>query len=348
MRPAPPSVVELSANSSSRAAQSCPWVINNVPCYLRGFLSRKDALCGILPVDSAIRAKQVLGGQAGRGAARRSRGNERPNGQGRVEQSQGRGNDHQVNQILDLSSRAADPPAAGRAALGVKWGAAVTGARRVLLADDHLGARTGTRIALEAGGFVVCAEAADGPSAVEAARRERPDVCLLDVLMPGGGIEAAARIAAELPDTAIVMFTVSDDEDNLFDAIRAGAVGYLLKDMDPDRLPHALSGVLAGEAAFPRRLMIRVIEEFSERQRRRVPLPAGGRAELTGREWETLQLLRAGDTTSAAARRLGISQVTVRRHVSEAVRKLRVPDREAAFKLLELVHANLPSRRPER
>jgi len=216
----------------------------------------------------------------------------------------------------------------------------------VLVADDHLGLRTGTRIALEDGGFAVCAEAADGPGAGEAALRERPDVCLIDVVMPGGGIEAAARIAAALPDTAIVMLTVSDDEEHLFGAIRAGASGYLLKDMDPDRLPAALRGVLAGEAAFPRRLVTRVVEEFSERQRRRVPLPAGGRAELTGREWETLELLRAGNTTSATARRLGISEVTVRRHISEAVRKLRVPDRRAAMELLEEVRSRLPNRRP--
>ena len=216
----------------------------------------------------------------------------------------------------------------------------------MLVADDHLGLRTGTRIALEDGGFTVCAEAADGPGAVEAALRERPDVCLIDVVMPGGGIEAAARIAAALPDTAIVMLTVSDDEEHLFGAIRAGASGYLLKDMDPDRLPAALRGVLAGEAAFPRRLVTRVVEEFSERQRRRVPLPAGGRAELTGREWETLELLRAGNTTSATARRLGISEVTVRRHISEAVRKLRVPDRRAAMELLEEVRSRLPNRRP--
>jgi DNA-binding NarL/FixJ family response regulator len=216
----------------------------------------------------------------------------------------------------------------------------------VLLADDHLGVRVGTRLALEEGGFVVCAEAADGPSAVEAARRELPDICLIDVLMPGGGIEAAAQIAAELPDVAIVMLTVSDDEEHLFDAIRAGASGYLLKDMDPDRLSAALSGVLAGEAAFPRRLVTRVIEEFSERQRRRVPLPAGGRAELTGREWETLELLRAGNSTAAVARRLGISDVTVRRHVSAAVRKLRVRDRRAAVELLDQVHAEQPGRRP--
>jgi DNA-binding NarL/FixJ family response regulator len=202
-------------------------------------------------------------------------------------------------------------------------------------------------MALEEAGFVVCAEAADGPSAVEAARRERPNVCLIDVLMPGGGIEAAAQISNELPDTAIVMLTVSEDEDHLFDAIRAGASGYLLKDMDPDRLPAALHGVLSGEAAFPRRLMIRVIEEFSERRRRRVPLPTGGRAELTGREWQTVELLRIGNSTSAIARRLGISEVTVRRHISEAVRKLRVADRAAALQLLDEAHARLPHRRTE-
>jgi DNA-binding NarL/FixJ family response regulator len=209
--------------------------------------------------------------------------------------------------------------------------------RRVLLADDHVGLRMGTRLALEEAGFEVCAEVADGPAALEAARRERPDVCLLDVVMPGGGIEAAAAISAEIPETAVVMLTVSEDEEHLFDAIRAGASGYLLKDMDPDRLAAALDGVLAGEAAFPRRLVTRVIEEFSDRQRRRVPLPAGGRAELTSREWETLELLRAGNTTASAASRLGISEVTVRRHVSEAVRKLQVPDRRAALELLETV-----------
>lgn len=215
----------------------------------------------------------------------------------------------------------------------------------MVLADDHLGVRAGTRMALEEGGFLVCAEAVDSQGAVDAARRERPDLCLLDVIMPGGGIEAAAQISAELPDTAIVMLSVSDDEDHLFDAIRAGASGYLLKDMDPDRLSAALSGVLAGEAAFPRRLVIRVIEEFSERQRRRMPLPAGGRAELTDREWETLELLRAGNTTSATARRLGISQVTVRRHVSGAVRKLKVRDRKAALELLDLARGKLPTHR---
>lgn len=207
--------------------------------------------------------------------------------------------------------------------------------RRVLVADDHVAHRAGVRAALEGSAFEVCAEVANGPAAVEAALRELPDVCLLDVHMPGGGgIDAAAEISARLPGTAIVMLTVSAEEQDLFDAIRAGAAGYLLKDIDPARLPAALEGVLAGEAAIPRRLVGRIVEELSERSRRRVPLEHRGGAELTSREWETVELLRDGASTAEVAERLSISQVTVRRHVSEVLRKLHVPDRTAAFELL--------------
>lgn len=218
--------------------------------------------------------------------------------------------------------------------------------RRVLVADDHVAARAGVRMALEGHGFEICAEVADGRSAVEAAIRERPDVCLLDVHMPrGDGIEAAAEIAARLPGTAIVMLTVSADEDDLFAAIKAGAVGYLLKDVDPARLPAALDGVLAGESAIPRRLVSRIVEELSERRRRRVPLLSSGGAELTSREWEILELLREGGSTSEVAERLGISQVTVRRHVSSVLQKLRVPDRGTAFELLDRVRGRGSARR---
>jgi DNA-binding NarL/FixJ family response regulator len=207
---------------------------------------------------------------------------------------------------------------------------------RVLIADDHLPSRAGVRMALERAGFEVCAEVPDGRAAVAAALRERPDLCLLDVQMPGGdGIAAAAEIVARLPGTAIVMLTVSADEDDLFAAIRAGAAGYLLKDVSPERLPFALEGVLSGEAAIPRRLVSRIVEELSERRRRRVPLRGRGGAELTAREWEVIELLREGATTAWVAQRLEISQVTVRRHVSEVLRKLRVPDRQAAFDLLD-------------
>src|SRR5436309_14468567 len=120
---------------------------------------------------------------------------------------------------------------------------------RVLIADDHPMARVGVRLALERGGFAVCAEAADADSAIEAAEREQPDICLLDIQMPGSGIHAAEEIARKVPEAAVVMLTVSRTDRDLFDALRVGASGYLLKDMDPERLPLALHGVLEGEAA---------------------------------------------------------------------------------------------------
>ncbi len=216
--------------------------------------------------------------------------------------------------------------------------------RRVVIADDHAAARAGVRGALERGGFAVCAEAADGPRAVEAALRERPDAVVLDVHMPGGnGIAAAAEIADRLPGTAIAMLTVSGDEEDLFAAIQAGAVGYLLKDVDPERLPFALDGVLAGEAAIPRPLVGRIVAELGERRRRRVPLARGG-AELTPREWEILELLHGGASTADVAERLGVSQVTVRRHVSTVLRKLRVPDRRGAFAVLDGLRASARKR----
>lgn len=182
----------------------------------------------------------------------------------------------------------------------------------------------------------MCANVGDARAAVEAARRERPDVCLLDIHMPGDGIRAAETIARELPVTAVVMLTVSRTDRDLFDALRAGASGYLLKDIDPARLPLALHGVLDGEAALPRRLVALLIEEFRERKRRRrIPLVGRRSVELTDREWEVLELMRRGLTTQEIGDRLFISPVTVRTHVSAILRKLHVPTREAAVALLE-------------
>jgi DNA-binding NarL/FixJ family response regulator len=211
----------------------------------------------------------------------------------------------------------------------------VTGPIRVVIADDHPPTRAGVRAALERDGFKVCAEAADGPSALEAALREQPDLCLLDIHMPGGGIEAAEAIVRRLPETAVVMLTVSRTDADLFDALRVGACGYLLKDIDPARLPHALRGVLVGEAALPRRLVALLIDEFRERRRRRVPLVGRRGVDLTNREWEVLELMREGLTTGEIADRLFVSPVTVRTHVSAILRKLHVPDRASALRLLE-------------
>ena len=207
---------------------------------------------------------------------------------------------------------------------------------RIVIADDHPSARAGIKDSLEGHGFEIVAEAGDAAAAVAAALEHQPDVVLLDVFMPGGGIAAAATIHEHAPDVAIVMLTVAADDDHLFSALRAGASGYLLKDTDPARLPAALAGVLAGEAALPRAWVARVISEFQDRTRRRVPLlrRRSGVA-LTTREWEVLELLREGKTTAQAAAALGMAPVTVRTHVAAILRKLQVPDREAAFRLLE-------------
>jgi DNA-binding NarL/FixJ family response regulator len=207
---------------------------------------------------------------------------------------------------------------------------------RVLIADDHPATRAGVRAAVDGKGFIVCAEAADGPSAVKAALRERPDICLLDIHMPGSGIKAAAEISAALPATAIVMLTISREDDDLFDALRAGACGYLLKDTNPERLPHALNGVLAGESALPRVLVTRLVEEFRARgRRRRLPALTERGIQLTAREWEVLDLLRQGRSTAEVAKALSVSGVTVRTHVASILRKLRVPNRQAAIRLLD-------------
>jgi DNA-binding NarL/FixJ family response regulator len=205
---------------------------------------------------------------------------------------------------------------------------------RVLIADDHAPTRLGVIRSLEGHGFEVVGEASDGPRAVRIAVSLRPDLCLLDVHMPGGGIRAAAEIRAQLPDTQVVMLTVSSADEDLFGALRAGACGYLLKDTDPARLPLALHGSLSGEAAIPPSLTARLIEEFRGRERRRVTL-RGRKVELSDREWEVLELMREGLPTGDIAQRLTISPVTVRRHVQAILDKLSAPSRRAALALLD-------------
>jgi DNA-binding NarL/FixJ family response regulator len=205
---------------------------------------------------------------------------------------------------------------------------------RVLIADEQAATRAGIRAVLEDEGFTICSEATNAQGAVETAVRERPHIALLDVDIPGSGIAAAEQIAARVPETAVVMLTASTVDADLFDSLRAGAAGYLLKGTDPARLSHALRGVLAGEAAIPRTLVTRIIAEFGERTQRRLELAWRG-IELTPREWEVLELLREGLTTGRMAERLFVSPVTVRRHVSTLLRKLEAPDREAAVRMLD-------------
>ncbi len=210
---------------------------------------------------------------------------------------------------------------------------------RVVLADDHAPTRAGVRLALEQAEFEIVAEAATGPDAVRDALAHRPDVCLLDIYMPGGGIEAAGEISEALPGTALVMLTASDSDDDLFAALRAGATGFLPKTTSADRLAQALRGVLDGEAALPRALTARLIEEYRQRPARgRSARPGAGGAEygiaFTDRELEVVELMLRDLNTIEISQRLSISAVTVRRHISAVVRKTGVHSRRAAVEVL--------------
>jgi DNA-binding NarL/FixJ family response regulator len=207
---------------------------------------------------------------------------------------------------------------------------------RVLIADDHAPTRDDVYRTLEGEQrFDVCASVADAAEAVQGAVRERPDICLLDIRMPGSGLAAAWEIAARLPQTKIVMLTVSDEDDDLFAALRAGADGYLLKNMNLRRLPDALAGVCFGEAAMPRALVARVLECFRGGEPRwRHPVGSGSAGRrLTSREWEVVELLAQGRSTAEIAQRLVLSASAVRVHIASIVRKLQVADRAAATEL---------------
>ena len=205
---------------------------------------------------------------------------------------------------------------------------------RVVMADDHARLRARIRYALEDGGCEVLAEAATADEAVALTIEHRPDVALLDIQMPGGGIRAAAEIASALPEVAVVMLTQSADEEDLFDALRAGASGYLLKDGDPATLGDSLRSVLAGERALSPRLLDRVLDEFRAPSTRRLDRASPAAARLTAREREVMEVLSEGLTADEAAVRLAVSPTTIRGHVSTVLKKLRVTDRESALRRL--------------
>ena len=206
---------------------------------------------------------------------------------------------------------------------------------RVLLADAHSATRAGLRMALAGEAFEIVAEVDSADTAVDAANRERPDVCVLDADMPGGAVRATTEILRAHPQAAVVLMASARHDATMLDAVRAGAVGYLLKDMDPERLGFALLGVTHGEAALPRALVTRLMLEFRVRESHRRLSTSGGReAELTRREWDVLTLLEKGASTREIAAVLGVSAVTVRRHVSGLLAKLGVDSRDAAVELL--------------
>jgi DNA-binding NarL/FixJ family response regulator len=208
---------------------------------------------------------------------------------------------------------------------------------RVMVADDQVAVRAGIKRAIEPHDMQVVAEASNAADAVRLAAERRPDVCIIAVHLPGSGVEVTRLIKQSLPDTKVVMMTGTARHEDLLEALRAGADGYLLMSTPASRLPHAIRGVTQGEAALPRAMTARLILEFRERgmSHRVLVHPDRAEVELTAREFEVFQHLRQREPTAQIASRLGISQVTVRRHVASVMRKLGAPNRRRAIEMLE-------------
>ena len=209
---------------------------------------------------------------------------------------------------------------------------------RVLLVDDHPLFRKGIASLLSSEpGFEVLGEASNGQEAIEKARDLMPDVILMDISMPGvNGLEATQRIKQEIPYVRIVILTVSDEDQNLFEAIKSGAQGYLLKKIEPQTLFQTLRGVLEGEAPLSRVMATKLLAEFA-RQRRTASEPRTPSATLTEREKEVLGLLAAGKTNKEIAGALGIAENTVKNHLKNILEKLHLENRvqAATFALRE-------------
>jgi DNA-binding NarL/FixJ family response regulator len=180
-----------------------------------------------------------------------------------------------------------------------------------------------------------CIEARSASEAAEIASRVSPEVCFVNA-DEESGMALVSNVADAVPSARVVVLAARPREDQLLDAVRAGAVGYLSDEVDPERLPYVVRGVLHGEAAIPRTLVTRILDELRERRRRRLQLRgASGPIELTVREWQVLDELRRGATTKEIARQLEISDVTVRRHIGALIKKLGVANRKAALALVE-------------
>ena len=195
--------------------------------------------------------------------------------------------------------------------------------------------RTHVLIAAERQPQARCTEAADAESAVDAAIRDRPDVCLLGLDASGQGLRAAHEIASRVPTAAVILLTNRLDEEEFMTAMRAGASGYLTNGIDPARLTHVVEGALRGEPAVPRRFVSRLLDELRTRERRRsVVVDGRGRVALTAREWDVVELLLRSATTAEIAAELGVAPVTVRRHLGSVEQKLGVTTRSEVVELL--------------
>jgi two-component system nitrate/nitrite response regulator NarL len=202
---------------------------------------------------------------------------------------------------------------------------------RVLLVDDHLLFRKGIASLLSAEeGFEVVGEAADGVEAVEKASVLMPDVILMDLNMPQmTGLETTRRIKEALPYTRIVMLTISEEEQDLFEAVKVGAQGYLLKKIEPKALFSTIRAVMRGEASFSRAMATKLLREFARRANRTAASPAES-ADLTAREKEVLGLVAHGKSNKEIAATLDVAENTVKNHLKNILEKLHLENRVQA------------------
>ena len=200
---------------------------------------------------------------------------------------------------------------------------------RILLADDHALFREGLKSLLEAEGDLrVIGEAKDGREALRAALETNPDVILMDIQMPGlDGVGATKEILKEKPDAKVVMLTMYRQDAYVFEAVKAGARGYLLKDTSADELIDAVRRVAAGEVLLDAELAEQIIQDFRAKE---AEIPESRRADLTDREVQILRLLAQGATNQEIADELGISEKTVRNRLSEIFAKLHLNNRTQA------------------
>ncbi|HYF95858.1 MAG TPA: response regulator transcription factor [Symbiobacteriaceae bacterium] len=198
---------------------------------------------------------------------------------------------------------------------------------RLLLVDDHALFREGLISLLSyQDDFVVVGEAEDAEGALAKAQALAPDIVLMDIELPGqDGVAATHRLKTELPDLTIVMLTVRDDSETLFDAIKAGAQGYLVKNVRSRELLEQLRGLARGEAAISRRMAARILEEIRGQTE-----PLGPEEELTAREMEVLELVAARLSNAEIAERLVVSEHTVKNHMKSILSKLHMANRHQA------------------
>ena len=203
---------------------------------------------------------------------------------------------------------------------------------RVLVVDDQALFRRGLQMVLRTvAGIDVVGEAADGSEALERVRELVPDVVLMDVRMPAmNGIEAARRIRSEVPGTRILMLTMSEDEADLFEAVKAGANGYLLKEVSIDEVAEAIRAVGRGHSLLSPSMASKLLDEFSALAHRTQGGTELAPAALTGREVEILRLVARGLSNGYIATELSISENTVKNHVRNILEKLHLQDRMQA------------------